>query len=561
MSEIHILSQDGEAFDFPSLKEKITIGRSGDNDVILFDNSVSRHHAVIVKTKDDYFLSDMGSFNGTRVNGKLVQNVPLKHGDEIKIGYVKLKFLTKEEKPAPSPADSVILTAERAEEKGVRTIAQSSTEESCVLDSRELLMSVGLQKTFRGKDFVAFAEKRELQPEAKADLASLERMNKVLFVLYEISRQLHAIHDFNELLKKIMDLIFMVIDADFGCVILTGDKGKEEFNAVIVKYKDDKVKDKQELKISRTIINRVVRDKVALLTSNAMEDSRLDHAQSLLSHHIRSSICVPLWRKDKIIGVIQLNSVRLINQFTEGDLELLKAIGCQMAMIIEQASLNEKIHEEQQLRSRLERFHSPQVIEMIIKGSEETKENIMEPKELAATILFNDIVGFTPLSEKMPPREVNLLLNQFFSRMTDIIFKYDGTLDKFIGDGLMAVFGAPVEKKDDAERAVRAALEMRKELEAMMEKIGMEKKFEVRIGINTGRVVAGNMGSPNRMEYTVIGDPVNIASRLESIAQPNQILIGEETYKQVKGKFKVKKIGLKKVKGRSSEILVYEVLQ
>jgi len=561
MSEIHIMSQEGEAFDFPSLKEKITIGRSGDNDVILFDNSVSRHHAVIVKTKDEYFLSDMGSFNGTRVNGKLVQNEPLKHGDEIKIGYVKLKFLTKEEKPAPSPVDSVILTAEKTEEKAARAIAKSSTEESCVLDSRELLMSVGLQKTFRGKDFAAFAEKGALKPEAKADLASLERMNKVLFVLYEISRQLHAIHDFNELLKKIMDLIFMVIDADFGCVILTGDKGKEEFNPVVVKYKDDKVKDKQELEISRTIINRVVQDKIALLTSNAMEDSRLLHAQSLLSHHIHSSMCVPLWRKEKIIGVIQLNSVRLINQFTEDDLELLKAIGCQMAMVIEQASLNEKIHEEEQLRSRLERFHSPQVIEMIIKGGEETKENIMEPKELAATILFNDIVGFTPLSEKMPPREVNLLLNQFFSRMTDIVFKYDGTLDKFIGDCLMAVFGAPVEKKDDAERAVRAALEMRKELEAMMEKIGMEKKFEVRIGINTGRVVAGNMGSPNRMEYTVIGDPVNIASRLESLAQPNQILIGEETYKQVKGKFKVKKIGLKKVKGKSTEILIYEVLQ
>jgi len=272
-------------------------------------------------------------------------------------------------------------------------------------------------------------------------------------------------------------------------------------------------------------------------------------------------MCVPLWKKDKVIGVIQLNSVRLINQFTEDDLELLKAIGCQMAMVIEQASLNEKIHEEERLRSRLERFHSPQVIEMIIKGSEETKENIMEPKELKATVLFNDIVGFTPLSEKMPPREINLLLNQFFSKMTDIVFKYDGTLDKFIGDGLMAVFGAPVEKKDDAERAVMAALEMSKELEAMMDKIGMEKKFEVRIGINTGRVVAGNMGSPNRMEYTVIGDPVNLASRLESIAQPNQIIIGEETYKEVKGKFKVKKIGLKKVKGKSEEILVYEVLQ
>ncbi len=124
----------------------------------------------------------------------------------------------------------------------------------------------------------------------------------------------------------------------------------------------------------------------------------------------------------------------------------------------------------------------------------------------------------------------------------------------------MAVFGAPMEKKKDPERAIRAALEMRKELRKMMESEGLEKKFSVRIGINTGKVVAGNIGSPTRMEYTVIGDPVNIASRLESIAKPNQILIGDETYKRIKGKFKIKKVGPKKVKGKSAEIMVYEVL-
>jgi adenylate cyclase len=231
-----------------------------------------------------------------------------------------------------------------------------------------------------------------------------------------------------------------------------------------------------------------------------------------------------------------------------------------MAMVIEQASLNEQVREEERMRSRLERYHSPQIIEMILKGSQETKENIMEPKDLTATILFTDIIGFTPLSEQMPPREINLLLNQFFSRMTDIIFKYDGTLDKYIGDCIMAVFGAPMEKKDDPERAILAALEMKRELRAIMKKTEPERKFDIRIGINTGRVVAGNIGSPNRMEYTVIGDPVNMASRLESIAQPNQILIGEETYRHVKRKFKIKKVGPKKVKGKVAEIMVYEVL-
>lgn len=125
----------------------------------------------------------------------------------------------------------------------------------------------------------------------------------------------------------------------------------------------------------------------------------------------------------------------------------------------------------------------------------------------------------------------------------------------------MAVFGAPIEKEGDPERAILAAQEMRKELSTIMEETLEQKKFDIRIGINTGRVVAGNIGSPNRLEYTVIGDPVNIASRLESIAKPNQILIGEETYQSVKDKFKIKKVGPRKVKGKKAEIMVYEVLR
>ena len=352
----------------------------------------------------------------------------------------------------------------------------------------------------------------------------------------------------------------MVIDADYGFLILTDDEKNNQLMPAVIKYKNDKVKGKGEIKASRTIINKVIQDNVALLTSNAMADPRLAHAESVMDQKIRSAMCVPLCKREKIIGVIQLDSTRVDNQFTEEDLELLKTISCQMAMILEQASLNEKIREEERMINRLERFHSPQVIEMILKSGQEEKENIMEAKDLKATILFSDIIGFTSLTEKMPPREINMLLNQFFSRMTDIIFEHDGTLDKYIGDSLMAIFGAPIEKKDDAARAVSAALRMRQELAAMIDKAGKREKFNVRIGINTGNVVAGNIGSLKRMEYTVIGNPVNVASRLESLAQPNQIIIGEETYKQVKGKFKIRKIGPKKVKGSSKEIMAYEVL-
>ena len=550
MPILDITTYDGKQLSLQVEKETFTIGRSNDNNLILSDKSVSRHHAEIKKTKEGYLLTDLGSYNGTKVNEKLTQSVLLKHNDKIKIGLTSLIFLV-EKKDAVSQEGSLVLTTDSDYENEHKEVLKSLSQSSAI-DSKELLVSPEAMKT--PKEAAISAPPEETQTE-------LERRNKVLFVLYEISRQLNTIHDFRELLKRIMDLIFMVISADYGFLVLTGDETEDQLIPMVVKYRDNREKDSGKLKASQTLIHKVIHDKVAILTSNAMTDSRFNGAKSLFIQKIRSAICVPLWRKDKIIGVIQLDSIRFDNQFTQDDLELLKAIGSQMAMIIEQANLNEQIRQEEIMRSRLERFHSPQIIEMILKGSQETKDNIMEPKDLTATVLFTDIIDFTQLAEQSSPRETNIILNQYFSTMTDIIFSYDGTLDKYIGDGLMAVFGAPMERENDAERAILAANEMKRQLAVMMAKQeGHRKKFDIRIGINTGRVVAGNIGSPKRMDYTVIGDPVNIASRLESIARPNQILIGEETYRAVKDKFKIKKIGPKKVKGKRAEIMVYEVM-
>ena len=557
MPHLYVVTNDGQIFNFQISKDKITIGRSNNNDLTLIDNTVSRCHTEIQKVKSYYFLVDLGSYNGTRVNGKSIQKVSLKHGDEIKVGSTKLTFLINSNIPGKA-ADSVVLTTEKDSAVSGQQIVRSSPFEHHG-KSQELLFPLDSKdEERRGK--TDFAAKKERYQSQKY-LSHLARSNKVLFVLYEISRHLNQIHDFNELLRKIMDLIFMVIDADYGFFVIAGGPKGDNLIPVVVKHKTGYGKSKRRIKASRTLINKVIRGKVALLTSNAMADSRLDGANSVMLQQIRSAICVPLWRKDKIIGVIQLDSVRFDNQFNQDDLELLKAIGSQVAMVIEQSALNERIREEERMRDRLQRFHSPQVIDMILKGWEETIDDVMEPKELMATILFADIVGFTHLSESMPPRQINIILNRFFSRMTDIVFSHAGTLDKYIGDGLMAVFGAPMEKEDDAERAVRAALEIRRQVTAMMKKTSEESKFDIRIGLNTGRVVAGNIGSPKRMEYTVIGDPVNIASRLESMAKPNQIIIGEETFTLVKGKFKIQGIGTRKVKGKSSEIMVYEVLE
>ncbi len=555
MPTLYVTTTDGRISSFQLLKHETTIGRGKENDIVLLDHTVSRKHARITKTVQGHLLSDLGSFNGTVVNETSIQSVLLKHKDIIKIGLNTLTYLARAQTVKPFKGTFTFSTVTESA-KEIEPIIKASSETFSPMKSQDLLVSTGFDDSGR----VLHSRKEIELPEFKEALSALERTNKVLYVLYEISRQLNSIHDFGELLIKIMDLIFVVIDADYGFLILTGEGDTEELIPVVVKSRKDQPGEQEPLKASRTIINRVIHDGVALLTSNAMTDSRLDHAKSLLLQQIRSAICVPLWRKDKIIGVIQLESVRLDNQFTERDLEMLKAIGSQMAMVIEQASLNEQIREEEQIRNRLERFHSPQVIDMILKGGLETLDDMMEPKDVTVTILFADINGFTTLAERMPPREVNLILNDFFSRMTDILFKYDGTLDKYIGDGLMAVFGAPMEKEDDAERGIRAAQEMIQALAAMMAGMPDERKFTIRIGINTGKVVAGNIGSPKRMDYTVIGDAVNTASRLESIAKPNQILIGEATYERVQGKFSIRSVGPRKVKGKTVELMVYEVL-
>jgi adenylate cyclase len=531
MPLIQVLGDKSNIKEFPLGEEEVLIGRTEDNDLVLDDSSVSRKHAKIAKESGRYRLTDLGSHNGTILNGELIQSVLLNDGDQIKIGQNRLTFFVQAPRTA-SPARTVTLGPDKRWRGTLQEVIASRPSGPCAVDSQEWLTS-----------------------------GESKRNQKVLFVLYEISRQLNSIADFHHLLEKIMDLLFQVIDADYGFLILTADRGPENLIPVVVKFKQGSSEPAAEIQASRTLIDKVIQDNVAVLTSDALADSRWTRSASLIQKKIRSALCVPLWKKDRIIGVIQLESIRPDCQFTKDDLELLNAVGCQMALVIEQMSLQEKIREEERMRNRLARFLSPQVTEMILRGGEDSKKYLMDPHQLEASVLFVDIVGFTALSEKMETEEINMFLNQYFTRITDVIFRNQGMLDKYIGDGLMAVFGVPVKTDDHAERAVRTALETKRELAQMMDRSAPEKRFSIRIGINSGQVLAGNIGSPLRMDYTVIGDTVNCAARLESMAGPDQILVGEETYLRAKGKFRMDEIGLRKIRGRHKEVTVYEVIE
>mgnify|MGYP000494617719 CR=1 FL=1 len=174
------------------------------------------------------------------------------------------------------------------------------------------------------------------------------------------------------------------------------------------------------------------------------------------------------------------------------------------------------------------------------------------------TVLFADIRGFTSMSEKIEPNEVVNLLNKYFTEMIDIIFKYNGTLDKIVGDELMVVFGAPIEIENAPDLAIQTAMEMQKQLIKFNKT--SNQPIEIGIGINSGNVISGNIGSEIRSDYTVIGDNVNLAARLCSFARARKIIISENTFNKLKNNFQLEKLAPFSVKGKEKLINGWEVL-
>jgi class 3 adenylate cyclase len=219
----------------------------------------------------------------------------------------------------------------------------------------------------------------------------------------------------------------------------------------------------------------------------------------------------------------------------------------------------EQLLEKKKLTKIFSKYVSSQIVDELMKNPDSTS---LGGKKQKTTILFSDIRGFTPMSEKLEPEAIVSVLNEYFSEMSGVIFNWNGTLDKYIGDAMMVLFGAPILGADDELRAVTAAIEMQRKLKKLndhLEKSG-RKAIGVGIGINTGDVVVGNIGSENRLEYTAIGDSVNLASRLCSVAKAGQIIISDFTYNHVHEFIEVNKLELVQVKGKAEKIQIYEVL-
>jgi len=219
----------------------------------------------------------------------------------------------------------------------------------------------------------------------------------------------------------------------------------------------------------------------------------------------------------------------------------------------------EKAKEEERLRRTLSKYVGENLIERLINSKDEM---FLENERREVTILFADIRSFSIISKNMEAEEVVLMLNEFFSIMTDIVFRNNGVLDKFVGDQIMAVFGLAPSENSGPYDAVKTSIEMQDATEELMKVRSKKRKetFGIGIGINTGNAIVGNVGSENRIDFTVIGDSVNIAARLEQVAKGGEIIIGEETYHQTQSHFHTQKKKEISVKNMAEPVVCYNVL-
>ncbi len=277
-----------------------------------------------------------------------------------------------------------------------------------------------------------------------------------------------------------------------------------------------------------------------------------------------SMLCVPVLHNKKAIGVLCLRQEGA-DSFDQNQVRFLSLVADQIATAVILFRIYHQMLREERHRLLLSRFFSSTVTEKIFGSGENLR---LGGERTNVTILFADLQGFTSMSENLDQEEVVEILNAFFSRMTPIIFKHDGTLDKLMGDGILAFFGAPIPHEDDPLRAVMTAMDMMKALREFNANADGKKRpiLRVSIGINSGEVVAGYIGSEDHLNYTVIGDAVNVAQRLESSAGPDEILISKAVQKQVQGGL-TEEHGLKavvplpprKVKGKEKAIEVFRV--
>jgi adenylate cyclase len=580
-----------------------TIGRHPNNSIQLLDKIVSKEHCIIELRGDQYILRDLGSLNGTLINNERVNGEQrLRHNDEISMGSTRAKFddgsgvggrpgsggYAATPPPAKAPAYQHVqpppsqtpghspLARSSAENPfpprpaspphptpnvppqpyppvpgaspASSTLAQPSNVAATRVEVQAQERAIGTQIAAVQKGFLPYEH-------VSTNAAQLRDDYERLRMSHELSREIALERDLKMMLEKLLAWLFKTTRADRGVIFLRNEVG--EMTSMVSRRRDGS---SAPITVSSTIMNHVTKERAAVLTHDAAMDFAAAKGKSLILSRISSAIVVPLLHNEEALGILWLDSESLA-VFQPKDLELVAAVANQAAMFIQINILGKKIEEEIVTRERFARLVSPNVAERIASGVLKIEKGGSVVKE--CTVFNSDIRGFTRMSEGTNAPVIVEMLNDYFELMVESMFQFEGTLDKFMGDGIMGMWGAPVQHPDDALRSVRCALDQ-------MERLGRFNRQRVEqdqppiaigIGIHTGELVAGYVGSSKALSYTVIGDTVNTSARLCGIAEAGQIVVSESTYNRLGNRFEVEELPPAKLKGKERPLRIFNIIR
>jgi|HubBroStandDraft_1064217.scaffolds.fasta_scaffold06878_5 adenylate cyclase len=572
------------------LRSTNSLGRHPNNTIQLLDKIVSKEHCILEQREGQFILRDLGSLNGTYVNGERVRGeILLKHGDDIALGSTRARYDAGSGAPLPLPpvgpgavqnagpawspppaqtAESSAPYPQPPMASGVaaRAVYPSypSSEGMAAaspahrppnfagtrVDVLDAARAIGTQIAAQAKGFLPFDSVGQNTAQLRLDYERLR-------FSWELTRDIGLERDLDRLVDKILLALFKFTRADRGVILLRSGDGTLHPRAA--RRRDGS---EAPIQVSSTILNHVISERASVLTHDASMDFAASKGKSMILNRISSAMVVPLLHENEkeVLGVLWLDSEALA-QFQPKDLEVITSVAGQAAMFIENTILAKKVEKEIVLRDRFMRLVAPNVAEQMISGKLEVKKGGQLVQEL--TLFNSDIRGFTAMSEGTPAETIVEMLNEYFELMVETIFKYEGTLDKFMGDGIMAFWGAPLAHPDDAVRCVQCALDQMQVLDRFNRQrvIDDKPRLAVGVGIHTGPGVVGYVGSSKALSYTVIGDTANTSSRLCSSAVSGQIVISETTLARIGNRFEVEEIEARSLKGKEKAVRRFNVLR
>src|ERR1051325_811567 len=507
----------------------LTIGRAPDNDIRIDDLRVSRHHAVIrsiSRLRAD--LSNISNGNIVLLNEQAVNaetgDRVLRVGDQIKIVATLFRVAWNDEPPLSYTDEPLSMST---------SMVPAETGVSA------LLMTTSSQRT---KD---------------DEIRDLRRKAELLAQLCEMSAALASDFDAASILDYSTGVVMRTIPADC-CAALLIEQG-EDPRPVSLRFRQPNKVGAQQPLISRTAVRTAIEKRVMLTSHDVMKDINLEVSQSAVMQGIRSLACAPLVGREGVYGALYIDRRDVLETFTDVDTQLLAAVAAQAALAVEAGRARERAQREAKARDAFVRFMPEHIIKELVENPQKFQ---LGGTNKRVTALFCDVRGFAKLSHRARPETIVDLLNILFTEMVAEIFQQQGTLNKYLGDGLMALFGAPVEGESDAVNAVTAAIGMQRRIKAVNAQLAAKNLPTVTlgIGINTGEATVGCIGAEQRSEYTAIGDTINIASRIEGQAKPGQVLVTEATAKELDGRFPLSDPWAVEVKNIDEPVQIYSVM-